>query len=188
MTRSQHINSQNDMVLEYDGHINTLNGRVSLIDPQPEQLHMEDIARGLAFKPHFGGHSKYFFSIAEHSLLVYDLANSANMSPYYLKVALLHDASEAYLGDMLKPLKVMQPSFVEVEDRFTEAIFSKFGLDTDAIKKIKKYDKISQSIEFVEFYETKEADLLYYYPPELARQMFLRRAKNLWPELNIEIE
>ena len=70
------------------------------LDPQQDQVDIEDIAHGLAYQCRFNGQTRYFYSVAQHSLIV------AGLVPKRLYLAaLLHDAAEAYMGDMVKPLK-----------------------------------------------------------------------------------
>ena len=87
------------------------------LEPDPADVHIEDIAHALANICRYGGHSNRFYSVAEHSVLV---ASRTGIG------GLLHDAAEAYIGDMVRPLKhssVMQPWYDEVEDRLLTAIY-----------------------------------------------------------------
>jgi len=92
------------------------------LNPRPEEVCIEDIAHGLAFQSRFVGQAKEFYSIAQHSVIV------SNLSPYPLQ-GLLHDASEAYLGDMPKPWKLYLPTFQYAEDCLQEVIWERFGLE-----------------------------------------------------------
>jgi hypothetical protein len=80
-------------------------GFVSVLDPQPDTILIEDIARGLANTCRYGGQVKRFYSVAEHSVLVHDLLQERGAGPDTLCAALLHDAAEAFLGDVVSPLK-----------------------------------------------------------------------------------
>lgn len=128
----------------YDGKINTASGLVlSLIDPQPNQICLKDIATGLANTCRFGGQVNRFYSVAEHTLLVWYLA-PANLK----RAALLHDAPEAYLGDVIKPLKVMiADSYDPYEDRFAQVIFDKYRVDINQLKEIKRLDLAALGLE-----------------------------------------
>lgn len=156
-----------------DGHINTFSGRkVNLLDPRPEQINIRDIARGLAFNSHFGGHTPKFFSIAQHCILVCDiLMQNFKDNPELLMYGLLHDASEAYLGDMVKPLKVMLPEFQKIENRMMDVILEKYQLNRDSHAIIKEADIMAQEQEFNAFY--KGGDISYLSPWE-ARSTFMR--------------
>lgn len=125
------------------GNIKTYRGHYfNFINPNPEQIDIIDIANSLSKECHFGNQLKNFYSVAQHSLWVCDIA------PDDLKIiALLHDASEAYTGDIVKPLKLLIPRFKEIEDTITKAIFKKFGADYSRLHEIKPYDKQVQADE-----------------------------------------
>lgn len=80
-------------------------GFVDLLNPDPGTITLEDIARGLANTCRYGGHVKRFYSVAEHAVLVRDLLRSRGAGPSCQLAALFHDAAEAYLGDVVAPLK-----------------------------------------------------------------------------------
>jgi hypothetical protein len=94
------------------------------VDPRPEEIFIEDIAHALSLACRYAGHCMRFYSVAEHSVLV-----SQNL-PDHLKLwGLLHDASEAYLVDIPRPLKPFLTNYRELEDGVMEAVCKKFGLD-----------------------------------------------------------
>lgn len=93
------------------------------LDPRPEEVHIEDIAHALANIARFGGHSKWFYSVAQHSLQVMDL-----MPPPWKLEGLMHDAAEAYIGDMVRPLKQWMPEFRAIEKGIMGAIEERFSL------------------------------------------------------------
>lgn len=94
------------------------------LDPRPEDVSFRDIAHALAMQCRYGGHSMRFYSVAEHSVL---LARAA--PPELALWLLLHDASEAYLSDMIRPLKRFMPEYRAAEDRVQWAIYQRYGLD-----------------------------------------------------------
>lgn len=159
----------------YTHTIRTCSGlKLSLVNPQPDQIELEDIGRGLANKSHFAGQLRNYFSIAEHSLMVFDLLpENLKADPEMALTALLHDASEAYLGDMVKPAKVLLPEFVILENRLQAAIFSKFNLNIEDILKVKPQDKISQEIEHLAFYKNTPNPIVRYYSPQQAYELFM---------------
>ena len=122
--------------------IRTFTGQyVNVINPNPDTINIEDIAHSLANMPRFGGHLKHFYSVAEHSLLCMDyVADNLKLQ------ALLHDASEAYLMDMPKPIKNHLPDYQIIEYKIQSVINKKFGLPIDLDKSIKVVDK--KIIEF----------------------------------------
>lgn len=97
---------------------------INVFDPQPDQICIEDIAHGLAMRCRFGGHTKSFHTVAEHCIFMCDNV------PDHLKLqALLHDASEAYIGDMPTPIKQSLPDYLMLEGTLMDAIGRKFGFD-----------------------------------------------------------
>lgn len=93
------------------------------LDPRPDEVDLEDIAHALSLVCRFGGHCKRFYSVAEHSVRVHDL-----VAPEFRFAALLHDAAEAYVGDMVTPLKRSMPLFSAAEERVARAIGARFGV------------------------------------------------------------
>ena len=86
--------------------IQTLSGRrVNPLDAAPEDIDPVDIANALANLCRFGGHSRGFYSVAQHSVIVCDLLEEQGATADELMAALLHDAAEAYLGDLPHPIK-----------------------------------------------------------------------------------
>lgn len=95
------------------------------IDPRPDEVRLEDIAHALAMECRFGGQCRTFYSVADHSVRV-----SHIVPPADALWGLLHDASEAYLKDLPKPLKML-PQFAfyrEAEQRLQNTIAESFGL------------------------------------------------------------
>jgi len=103
------------------------------LDPRAEDVSIEDIAHALSLLTRYGGHCTRFYSVAEHCVL---LARAA--PPEAALWLLLHDASEAYLSDMVRPLKRHMPEYRAAEDRVTRAVYQAFRLDPemqpDAVK------------------------------------------------------
>jgi hypothetical protein len=92
--------------------------------PRPSEVKIKDIAHALACVCRFGGHTREPYSVAQHSVLVskrlYNLAPNNIVLQLH---GLLHDASEAYIGDMVRPLKVQIPYFMEVEEKLMATIY-----------------------------------------------------------------
>lgn len=96
----------------------TYTGRtVSVVDPKPSDICLEDIARALSRVQRFGGHTHKPYSVAEHSVLVSYLCKPENAL-----VGLFHDASEAYVGDVISPLKGNIPAYKGIERQWMIAI------------------------------------------------------------------
>jgi len=130
--------------------------RLDLLDPTPVDIEIEDIAHGLAFVARWNGqtHGDYAYSVAEHSLLVEALYTRMVPKPpvKWQLAALLHDAPEYVIGDMISPVKAaVGPGYGALDDRLTAAIHLRFGLPatipTAVKKQIKKADRISAWLE-----------------------------------------
>lgn len=104
-------------------------------NPKRETIHIEDIARALSNICRFNGHTKEFYSVAQHSVLVSEACN-----PEDALHGLLHDASEAYLGDVVTSLKDMLPSYKVLEADLQSAIYRCFGLDPEMPASVKYAD------------------------------------------------
>jgi len=92
------------------------------LDPKPEDVFIEDIAHSLSLTCRFGGHVKEFYSVAQHSVLVSECCMSQK------KWGLLHDAAEAYLADICKPIKPYMNGFADFEEDVLIAVSERFGL------------------------------------------------------------
>ena len=125
-------------------YLQTVSGRwVNPFDPDPEQLDAGDIARALANQCRFGGHCRPFYSVAQHSVIVSRLVEEGGGDAEDVFAALMHDAAEAYLGDMPHPLKHRSPlgaAFKEAEDHLEHAIRERFGIKP-GVPEIKQADR-----------------------------------------------
>jgi len=143
--------------------------RLDLLDPTPVDIEISDIAHGLAFVARWNGQTlgDFAYSVAEHSLLVEEIFRRiAHGAPARWQLAaLLHDAPEYVIGDMISPVKnAVGPGYEEMDQRLMAAIHIRFGLPATipaVIKRqIKKADKVSAWMEATEIagFETAEAD------------------------------
>ena len=123
--------------------IHTFSGiAFNLLNPQPEMILLEDIIHSLSLINRFNGAAKFPYSVAQHSLYV------ASLLPDELKLhGLLHDAPEAYVGDMVSPLKKIMSQYKEVEARISKVVANVFGLSYPAPLEIKKADLAVLSAE-----------------------------------------
>ncbi len=80
------------------------------INPRVEDIHILDIARALSHICRFGGHTSSFYSVAEHSIIVAELLEDQFANKITILAGLLHDATEAYMGDMPRPIKASLPT------------------------------------------------------------------------------
>ena len=178
--------------------------RLDLLDPSPVDIEIEDIAHGLAFLARWNGQTKgdYAFCVAEHSLLVERLvrALSPKMTTKWLLAALLHDAPEYVIGDMISPVKAeVGPAYQALDERLSQAINIRFGLPAQiphTIKhQIKKADKLSAWLEATQIagFTTEEANKFFgkceqriveqfsieLRPPVVVRTAFIKRYAEL---------
>jgi len=107
--------------------IRTISGRK--IDPfniQQDDICIEDIAHSLSMQCRYNGHSRHFYSVAEHSILV------SQCLPASCQLwGLLHDATEAYIGDMISPIKHRLTAFIELEANIHLVIATRFNLPVE---------------------------------------------------------
>lgn len=99
------------------------------LDPKPDQFTIEDIAGALSKICRFGGQIDCFYSVAEHSVNCAEQASTDGLSVETQLALLLHDATEAFCGDVVKPLKIMLPEYDAIEARVEAVIAKKFGVD-----------------------------------------------------------
>ncbi|MFD0982292.1 HD domain-containing protein [Tropicimonas aquimaris] len=130
--------------------------RLDLLDPTPVDIEIEDIAHGLAFVARWNGQTKgdFAYSVAEHSLLVEEIFGriQPGAPTKWRLAALLHDAPEYVIGDMISPVKAaVGPNYGALDERLTAAIHLRFGLPAQipatVKKQIKKADKVSAWLE-----------------------------------------
>lgn len=176
-----------------DSWINTISGKKFMYDdPREEDVDIEDIAHSLSMICRYNGHIKKFFSVAEHSVLVSRSVPQEGQLPLW---GLLHDAAEAYIGDLVTPLKHRLVEYVNIEDGVERTIFDKFGLKYD----INEDETIPPEVKIVDrrMLATECRDLLggihpewlivdepylfniVGYSPDIARTMFMGRFREL---------
>lgn len=110
--------------------------------PDPALFTLHAIATGLANTCRFGGQCWPFYSVAEHSIWV-----SRIVPEEFALHALFHDAAEAFIVDMPKPLKEMLPDYKALERRFEAVLFPALGLPIDMPPEIKKADRVMLATE-----------------------------------------
>jgi len=146
--------------------------RLQILDPSPLDIEIEDIAHGLSFLARWNGQTtgEYPFSVAQHSLLVEDIFSKQfpNMDNHSKLFALLHDAAEYVIGDMISPLKShLGINYEELDGKLTMAICIRFNIPTKKIKIIKRCIKIADKraawLEAVQLagFSKQEADSIF---------------------------
>ncbi len=165
------------------GHILTYTGKFfNPLDANPDDIDLWDIAHALSNLCRYNGHVNHFYSVAQHSVLC---AQRFEPGSYLRKRALMHDASEAYLGDVVAPLKHSgyYEFYIEAEERIMNAICDKYGWPHEEPEEVKEVDIKMRGAEM--------RDLKDYYPedshdtygfkikpwlPSFSRAMFLEEA------------
>lgn len=105
------------------------------MDPKPEDIDIKDIAHALGMSCRYTGHTRYFYSVAEHSVLV-----ARECSREHAFWGLMHDASEAYIQDIARPLKPYLTNYAEIEERIMRVIAEKYWLPWPCPPAVKDID------------------------------------------------
>ncbi len=172
--------------------------RLDLLEPSPFDIEIEDIAHGLARVARWNGQTvgEHAFSVAQHSLIVEDIAAhmSPGLEPRWRLAALLHDASEFVIGDMISPFKAaLGVDYRNFEERLETAIHLRFGLPPKSPAAVKKLIKAAdracaffEATQLAGFAEDESLRLfgvpptgyhltLHPLPPAEAQQRYLQR-------------
>jgi len=120
--------------------------RINFLTPDPEMVSIIDIAYGLSNICRFAGHTRQYYSVAQHSVNV-----SLLIRPDLALEGLLHDAAEAYIGDVSSPLKQLLPEYREIEARVECAIREKFGIKGPPAPEVKTADLLALRSEHSRF-------------------------------------
>jgi 5'-deoxynucleotidase YfbR-like HD superfamily hydrolase len=180
--------------------------RLDLLDPTPMDIEIQDIAHGLAFVARWNGQTSgdWPYSVAEHSLLVVDIFERLGACSVAERLtALLHDAPEYVIGDLISPVKAaVGPGYGALDERLQAAVHLRFGLPAATPvrlkRRIKRADRVSAWLEAVQIagFSQAEADRFFgrpdpatvtglsvrLRPPAEARAAFLARHAALMAE------
>jgi uncharacterized protein len=107
---------------------------LDFLNPRASDFTLDDIAHGLSNICRYAGQCDRFYSVAEHSILVSEVTETFKLE------ALMHDAAEAFLGDVTRPLKQVVPEFKVLERNIQQAINERFGLSDITLAEIKTAD------------------------------------------------
>ena len=179
------------MSINDKGTILTYTGKgFNILQPRSDMFDIQDIAHSLSMQCRYTGHCRLFYSVAQHSVYV-----SYQVPEGIALAALLHDAAEAYTGDVSSPLKALLPNYSALEDRVQEYIYVKYlpySLGTYARCQIKQADLELLVCEKRDLLPESEPwgslegvrclnDLIIHphFSPELAKEEFLARFQEL---------
>jgi hypothetical protein len=137
--------------------------RISVFNPKPEDIDIETIARGLSMQARYNGQCDRFLSVAEHCVNC-SIVGEKFYSRDIAFAALLHDAAEAYVGDLIRPIKVFCDKYSEAEDAFEKAIIKKFNIKGDR-KVVKEIDVRFCSTEMRDIFKASNWETLPNMPP-----------------------
>lgn len=132
-----------------DTTIQTYSGALlDLLDPDPQAIHLEDIAHHLSQINRFTGATTRPYSVATHSCFVYVISQGMSNSRDVWAWALLHDAEEAYIGDVSTPMKrALGPAYTALRDGVRAAVATRFNLPTEIPKLVHVADALALAAE-----------------------------------------
>ena len=157
-------------------------------EPRACPFTIEDVAHSLAHICRFGGHTRRFYSVAEHSVWC-----SRIVPPEHALEALLHDAAEAFIGDVTRPLKSMLPSYRALEASVEEAVFTRLGIGPVLHESVREADRrmlVAEQRQAMGCADTwpglegvaPAPVVLDFLEPSAAAQLFLREYKRWAPK------
>lgn len=171
------------------GWIQTFTGRQAWpLNPRVEDICIEDIAHALSQLCRYTGHTRGFYSVAQHSVL------AAEHCPEAARWALMHDAAEAYLADVARPVKRFLGGYQEAEERLERVIAERIGLEWPMPACVKDIDLRLLATERrdlmarppIPWVSTRDVEPLpapiVPWPADVAEKLFMLRFRELFPE------
>lgn len=127
--------------------MNTFSGKkFDPMDIKAEDICLEDIAHALSLLCRGGGHLKHFYSVGQHSINCMKEARERGWSERVQAACLLHDASEAYISDIIRPVKMYLSNYVEIEKKIMDKIWERFHLNDLSAEENQKWKLIDDEI------------------------------------------
>lgn len=161
------------------------------LDARPDEVHIEDIAHALSMLCRYGGHGFQFYSVAEHSVHIYRWLAAGNYAPNVRLAGLLHDATEAYMVDLPRPLKRSFPEYKKAEGNLWRVVAERFelvGFEDDLPVAVHEADnriladEIRQNMTPMAWHAKHDNPLgveLEYWNPQRAEAEFLRAFREI---------
>lgn len=147
--------------------ITTIGGRsFNPLSPDVRDIDIGDIAHSLSLICRANGHFSEFYSVARHCINCMKEAKARGFSARMRLLCLLHDATEAYIGDMTRPLKRQLPFYCECEERLHVHILEKFGIPPENASEARNVRRIDDCMLYHEFL-LYNGDVLFEEPPEI---------------------
>ena len=138
---------------------------INPVEPKLEDITIVDIAHALPLLCRGGGHLKTFFSVGLHSINCVKEAKARNYSRKVQLGCLLHDASEAYLADITRPVKQFLPQYLEIEKRLQTLIWDKYLGEALTDEEYKQVFLVDDCMLYYEFIYFMDKEVLDYKPP-----------------------
>jgi len=149
-------------------HIVTYKGEFfTPLDPDIDQIHIEDIAHSLSLMCRANGHIDYFFSVAQHCINCALEAKSRGYTARVQLACLLHDASEAYISDITRPVKYYLTEYKKIEKHLQEVIYTKYLGDNLPEDEFNLMDQIDNEMLKYELKELMKDKRIYDTEPSL---------------------
>ncbi len=173
-------------IIERSWVVTVSGSRFNILKPNPQDVKIEDIACALARQARFNGHTRFFYSVGQHSCLGAEVSPTKEIALHML----FHDATEAYVGDLVSPVKALLPDFEIIESRIHLAISEKFNLEYPLPKVVKQIDRrllatevrdlITKDLKSWNIAEDEPFDFpIIPWPPEVTEARFLEMARSL---------
>lgn len=147
----------------------------SPLEPHPEDICPEDIAHALSLLCRANGHFKCFYSVGQHCLACEAEARAAGLPRSVRLACLLHDASEAYISDITRPVKLGLPEYRVIEKRLQDTIYRRFGIDPEDSAVMSEVSRIDDTMLYHEFLALGGCALFDEAPPKLTDPEFTFR-------------
>jgi 5'-deoxynucleotidase YfbR-like HD superfamily hydrolase len=127
------------------------NVRFYPLEPKAEEVKIEDIAHALSQMCRANGHFKRFYSVGQHCINCAKEAKARGLTPRIQLACLIHDASEAYISDITRPVKYYLEEYKEIEGRLQQVIFSAFHIGDLSEAELEFVEELDNALLYYEF-------------------------------------